>query len=329
MGNTQARQIVDQLAHVETGPPDIPEMEVGEKLGSGSFGDAWLATWRRNIPGEEGELKVAVKVPNFRTRRNRELLASFRREGEIMRDLKHRNIIGVKRVDEHDGLPYIVMELAAKGNLREFAQKLKGKEYLSGGRTRCRMFVGLASGMEYLEEKRIVHRDLAARNVLVSDSGTCKITDFGLTRQMISQTAPGSLTFQNHEYAYISGNPNGAFPILWSAPEVFHGTSTTKSDVWSFGVVLWEVMAFGETPYAALTDTRIIGPTGINAGALLAFLEAGTRLGQPDGCRDDVYQLMTDAWAKLPEDRPSFSTIRRRLAEIAGPIRVTVECAIM
>lgn len=139
--------------------------------------------------------------------------------------------------------------------------------------------------MEYLASKRCVHRDLAARNVLVCENNVLKIADFGLAR--------------NIQGDYYRKTTDGRVPIKWMAPESLSGQRyTSQSDVWSYGVVLWELMTLGRSPYP-----------GINAHDLHPLLEGGYRMPAPYNCPPEVYQLMRQCWERKPDLRPTFSQL--------------------
>lgn len=143
--------------------------------------------------------------------------------------------------------------------------------------------------MEYLASKRCVHRDLAARNVLVSENNVLKIADFGLARRIQGD--------------YYRKTTNGRVPIKWMALEsLINQMYTTQSDVWSYGILLWEILTLGRTPYP-----------GINVDFLWKRLENGYRMEQPVNCNDELYSIMRRCWYKQPQDRPSFSQIVKEI----------------
>lgn len=148
----------------------------------------------------------------------------------------------------------------------------------------------ISQGMEYLAKKGFVHRDLAARNVLVGDHKVVKVADFGLTRHV-------------YEERVYQAKRNRKLPLKWMSIEaIFDQTFTTQSDVWAFGVVLWELVTLGGTPYPA-----------INNRELLSLLKGGYRMGKPDTCSEEIYDLMTKCWMESPSERPTFTKIREDL----------------
>lgn len=142
----------------------------------------------------------------------------------------------------------------------------------------------LVIGMNYLESQHFVHRDLAARNILLSSRHQAKISDFGLSR---------ALGVGNNYYQASQG---GKWPIKWYAPESYnYGTFSHASDVWSFGVTLWEMYTFGSPPYGEMKGVDVI-----------QMVDAGQRLNRPDACPDNVFRIMQSCWNYNPKDRPTF-----------------------
>ena len=162
--------------------------------------------------------------------------------------------------------------------------------------------------MDYLHSMKCIHRDLAARNILVSANDVIKIADFGLARDV-------------HCNDYYKKTGVGCLPVKWMSPEaLFHSRYTTKSDVWSFGVLLWEIMTLGGEPY-----------TGVSYERLFQLLQMGFRMERPTCCSLDIYQLMDDCWNGEPTLRPSFSNLENRLDDIEKAARdgdfLELECS--
>ena len=206
---------------------EIPRSEINfiEQLGSGQFGDVWLALWR-------GKTKVAVKTLKPGTMKPENFLS----EAHLMKKLQHKHLIRLYAVCSKEEPLLIVTELAQKGCLLKFLREGEGKKFdmpqLIG------MGADIADAMVYLESINYIHRDLAARNVLVDDHNSCKVCDFGLARCL------------KHEESTYLASKGSKFPIKWTAPEaIAYGHFTIKSDVWSFGVVMYEIITKGKVPY--------------------------------------------------------------------------------
>ncbi|XP_072546133.1 tyrosine-protein kinase Lck isoform X2 [Salminus brasiliensis] len=151
----------------------------------------------------------------------------------------------------------------------------------------------VADGMAYIEHKNYIHRDLRAANILVSEALICKIADFGLARLI-----------ENDEYTAREG---AKFPIKWTAPEAInYGTFSIKSDVWSFGILLTEIVTFGRIPYPGMTNPEVI-----------QNLENGYRMPRPDDCPEDLYSIMCACWTENPENRPTFEYLRGVLEDFS------------
>ena len=206
---------------------EIPKNEINliEQLGSGQFGEVWLALWR-------GKTKVAVKTLKPGTMKPE----SFMSEAHLMKKLQHKHLIRLYAVCSKEEPMYIVTELAQKGCLLKFLREGEGRRFefpqLIG------MGADISDAMVYLESLNYIHRDLAARNVLVDEQYSCKVCDFGLARCL-----------KHEENTYLASK-GSKFPIKWTAPEaITYGHFTIKSDVWSFGVVIYELVTRGKVPY--------------------------------------------------------------------------------
>ncbi|XP_069352146.1 tyrosine-protein kinase Srms [Eulemur rufifrons] len=264
-------------------PPEQDEWErprsefaLRRKLGKGYFGEVWEGLWRGSVP-------VAVKV----IRSADVKLADLAKEIETLKSLRHERLIRLHAVCSAGEPVYIVTELMRKGNLQAFLGSPEGHALstpllLSFARQ-------VAEGMSYLEQRRIVHRDLAARNVLVDDGLACKVADFGLARLL-----------KDDVYSPRSGSK---IPIKWTAPEAAtYRVFSQKSDVWSFGVLLYEVFTYGQCPYEGMTNHET-----------LQQILRGYRLPRPAACPAEVYVLMLECWRGSPEERPAFAALQERL----------------
>ncbi|KAL6063207.1 Tyrosine kinase, catalytic domain, variant 2 [Balamuthia mandrillaris] len=220
---------------------EIPfsELEFDEQIGQGCFGTVWRGTWR--------ETTVAIKMFNS-IMDSETSKANFKAESAIMKNLRpHTNVTQLFGVSMEEGTPWcLVTEFLAAGNLLHFLQNLKQQQGEAKAdeefkRTAVRMARGIAAGMHHLHSENIVHRDLAARNVLLTGDFVVKVADFGLS------------TLESDEEMAQT------IPIRWTPPEFFSKrTFDKKSDVWSYGVLLWEIVNFGQTPYSKMTSEQVI-----------------------------------------------------------------------
>uniref|UniRef100_A0A3B4TPQ7 Fibroblast growth factor receptor n=1 Tax=Seriola dumerili TaxID=41447 RepID=A0A3B4TPQ7_SERDU len=260
-------------------------LTLGKPLGEGCFGQVVLAEAvgvDRNKPTRL--TKVAVKM--LKADATEKDLSDLISEMEMMKMIgKHKNIINLLGACTQDGPLYVVVEYASQGNLREFlrARRPVGLEYWSGSRQtslgslEIRELVSaayqVARGMAYLASKKCIHRDLAARNVLVTEDNVMKIADFGLARDI-------------HHIDYYKKTTNGRLPVKWMAPEaLFDRIYTHQSDVWSFGVLLWEIFTLGGSPYP-----------GVPVEELFKLLKEGHRMEKPSAC---TQELSTWTWPSL------------------------------
>jgi len=268
------------LSHNTRDQWEIPRSSIrmDRRLGSGNFGDVWAGMWNNSTP-------VAVKTlrPGAMT------AEAFLQEAAIMKKLRHPKLIQLYAVCT-DGEPlYIVTELMKHGSLLEFLHE-------RGRALRLPQLVDMAAqiaaGMAYLESQNYVHRDLAARNVLVSENNICKVGDFGLAR----------ILEREDEYTAREG---AKFPIKWTAPEAaLMSKFSVKSDVWSYGIVLTELVTYGRIPYPGMTNAEV-----------LQQVERGYRMPSPPGTPEALYAIMLDCWKANPEDRPTFETLQWRLED--------------
>ncbi|NWH41853.1 FES kinase, partial [Chloropsis hardwickii] len=248
----------------------------------GNFGEVFSGRLRAdNSP-------VAVK--SCRETLPPELKAKFLQEARILKQYRHPNIVRLIGVCTQKQPIYIVMELVQGGDfltfLRSEGPHLRVKELI-------KMTENAAAGMEYLESKHCIHRDLAARNCLVTERNTLKISDFGMSRE-------------EEDGVYASTGGMKQIPVKWTAPEALnYGRYSSESDVWSFGILLWEAFSLGAVPYANLSNQQT-----------REAVEHGMRLEPPEQCPEEVYQLMQRCWEYDPRKRPSFSTIHQDLTAI-------------
>ncbi|XP_018565407.1 ephrin type-B receptor 1-B isoform X2 [Anoplophora glabripennis] len=254
-------------------------------IGGGEFGDVCRGKLKMNGVDIDVAIKT-LKAGSLDKSRN-----DFLTEASIMGQFEHPNVIFLQGVVTKSNPVMIITEYMENGSLDTFLRANDGKFQviqLTG------MLRGIASGMQYLSEMNYVHRDLAARNVLVNSQLVCKIADFGLSREIESAT----------EGAYTTRG--GKIPVRWTAPEaIAFRKFTSASDVWSMGIVCWEVMSYGERPYWNWSNQDVI-----------KSIEKGYRLPAPMDCPEAIYQLMLDCWQKERTHRPSFQSIVKTLDKL-------------
>ncbi|XP_032082755.1 fibroblast growth factor receptor 3-like isoform X3 [Thamnophis elegans] len=273
-------------------------LTLGKPLGEGCFGQVVMAE-AMGIDKEKPSQPVTVAVKMLKDDATDKDLSDLVSEMEMMKMIgKHKNIINLLGACTQDGPLYVLVEYASKGNLREYlrARRLPGMDYSFDT---CKMpeeqlaFKDLVScayqvarGMEYLASQKCIHRDLAARNVLVTEDHVMKIADFGLARDV-------------HNIDYYKKTTNGRLPVKWMAPEaLFDRVYTHQSDVWSFGVLLWEIFTLGGSPYP-----------GIPVEELFKLLKEGHRMDKPANCTPDLYMIMRECWHAVPSQRPTFKQL--------------------
>uniref|UniRef100_A0A3P8RPN1 Tyrosine-protein kinase n=1 Tax=Amphiprion percula TaxID=161767 RepID=A0A3P8RPN1_AMPPE len=248
---------------------DITKLTLGENIGEGEFG----AVFEGDYMGQ----RVAVKTIKCDV-----TAQAFLQETTVMTKLQHKNLVRLLGVILHKGL-HIVTELMTKGNLVNFL-RTRGRSVVNSAQL-FQFALDVCEGMEYLESKKFVHRDLAARNVLVSDDGVAKVSDFGLTK------------------VDSKASDKAKLPIKWTAPEALKKEKfSTKSDVWSYGVLLWEIFSYGRQPYPKMSLKEVKDK-----------VEAGYRMEAPEDCPPGVYPLMRLCWEQEPRRRPGFSKLREKL----------------
>ncbi|XP_066455251.1 ephrin type-A receptor 6 [Eleutherodactylus coqui] len=258
---------------------DPSRIRIERVIGAGEFGE--VCSGRLKTPAKK-EIPVAIKTlkGGYMDRQRRDFL----REASIMGQFDHPNIIRLEGVVTKSRPVMIVVEYMENGSLDSFLRKHDGHFtviQLVG------MLRGIASGMRYLSDMGYVHRDLAARNILVNSNLVCKVSDFGLSR--VLEDDP--------EAAYTT--TGGKIPIRWTAPEaIAYRKFSSASDAWSYGIVMWEVMSYGERPYWEMSNQDVI-----------LSIEEGYRLPAPMGCPVSLHQLMLHCWQKERNHRPKFSDI--------------------
>ncbi|XP_074917056.1 tyrosine-protein kinase Fgr isoform X2 [Chelonoidis abingdonii] len=252
-------------------------VSLDKKLGMGCFGDVWMGTWN-------GTTKVAVKTLKPGTMSPE----AFLEEAQIMKLLRHDKLVQLYAVVSEEPI-YIVTEFMSQGSLLDFLKDGDGR-FLKLPQL-VDMAAQIAAGMAYIERMNYIHRDLRAANILVGDNLVCKIADFGLARLI-----------EDNEYTARQG---AKFPIKWTAPEAaLYGRFTIKSDVWSFGILLTELVTKGRVPYP-----------GMNKREVLEQVERGYRMQCPASCPQSLHELMVQCWKKEPEERPTFEYLQSFLED--------------
>ncbi|KAJ7992889.1 hypothetical protein DPEC_G00266760 [Dallia pectoralis] len=258
---------------------DVSCVKIEEVIGAGEFGEVYKG---RLKPAGKRELYVAIKTlkAGYVEKQRRDFLS----EASIMGQFDHPNIIRLEGVVTKSRPVMIITEFMENGALDSFLRQNDGQFtviQLVG------MMRGIAAGMKYLAEMNYVHRDLAARNILVNSNLVCKVSDFGLSRYLQDDTSDPTYT----------SSLGGKIPVRWTAPEaIAYRKFTSASDVWSYGIVMWEVMSFGERPYWDMSNQDVI-----NA------IEQDYRLPPPMDCPTALHQLMLDCWQKDRNARPKFN----------------------
>ncbi|XP_066925690.1 tyrosine-protein kinase CSK-like isoform X2 [Clytia hemisphaerica] len=248
-----------------------------EKIGTGEFGEVFKGDYQGRA--------VAIKQLKDDTH----AAQSFLREASVMTTLQHQNLVVLIGISFRGQDILILTEHCSKGSLVNYLRSrgravIKQEEQLSFARDVC-------TGMEYLEEKHMIHRDLAARNVLLTDNpgSSCllaKVSDFGLAKDQQIQQKDAE-----------------KFPVKWTAPEAIREKKfSSKSDVWSFGILLWEIFSFGRNPYPRVSLDNVLDK-----------VLSGYRMEKPDACPPHIYQIMLKCWCTEPDKRPSFREMSPKL----------------
>ncbi|XP_064032498.1 muscle, skeletal receptor tyrosine-protein kinase isoform X4 [Pogoniulus pusillus] len=280
-------------------------IEYVRDIGEGAFGRVFQARAPGLLPYEPFTM-VAVKM--LKEEASADMQADFQREAALMAEFDNPNIVKLLGVCAVGKPMCLLFEYMAYGDLNEYLRDRSPRNLCSlvhgslDARLRLPNPLALcctsqlciakqvAAGMAYLSERKFVHRDLATRNCLVGENMVVKIADFGLSRNMYSAD-------------YYKANENDAIPIRWMPPEsIFYNRYTTESDVWAYGVVLWEIFSYGMQPYYGMAHEEVI-----------YYVRDGNVLSCPDNCPLELYNLMRLCWSKLPADRPSFASIHRIL----------------
>ncbi|KAH8370697.1 hypothetical protein KR093_004698 [Drosophila rubida] len=311
-GSTDPAQAFNEYEFPLDSNWEIPrqQLALGSILGEGAFGRVVMAEadgLPRSPPSAGNGMGTIVAVKMVKDEHTDADMASLVREMEVMKMIgKHINIINLLGCCSQNGPLWVIVEYAPHGNLKDFLKQNRpgtlqrrsdSDGYLDDrsmvrqpqlGEKELIMFAfQIARGMEYLASRRCIHRDLAARNVLVSDNYVMKIADFGLARDI-------------QDTDYYRKNTNGRLPIKWMAPESLQEKFyDSQTDVWSYGVLLWEIMTYGEQPY----------PNIMSAEELYSYLITGQRMEKPAMCTLNIYLVMRQCWNFESAVRPTFAEL--------------------
>ncbi|GFR88422.1 hepatocyte growth factor receptor, partial [Elysia marginata] len=270
----------------------LNRLTIGKSIGSGNFGCVYEGLLEQD--GGQPPQRVAVKTLQDGNCQSLDL-KSFVQEAVLMKDFRHPHVLGLVGLSERAGpagiAPYVILPYMENGDLLTYVRdphvSLSLHDVIKFG-------ADIASGMAYLSALKFVHRDLAARNCMLDSLHRAKVADFGLCRDI-------------YEKGYYTSDNRKKLPIRWMAVEsIEHGAYSTKSDVWSFGVVLWELTCRGVTPYP-----------GVDGWDVINYLRK-RRLAPPFFCPDELYNMMMLCWAKDPDKRPDFYTLHADLMAMIG-----------
>ncbi|XP_038643475.1 putative neurotrophin receptor LTRK 1 isoform X2 [Scyliorhinus canicula] len=279
---------------------DRSSLSLGQVLGEGEFGSVYRGTLAQTDAVVQN---VAVKTMKQGLDSKPEL-ESFLREAELMQGFDHPNVLRLIGVSfelcpqDQLPMPMVILPFMPHGDLRSFLLNARHRENaVLPLQLLLKFMIDIASGMEYLSNQGFLHRDLAARNCMLCDSMRVCVADFGLSRKIYSSN-------------YYRQRAVSKMPVKWMAIEsMAELIYTTKSDVWSFGVTMWEIMTWGKSPYPGLQNHEIYD-----------FLHAGNRLKQPSDCLDRLYHLMFSCWFLNPEQRPTFAELGSLLQEFLSTL---------
>ena len=242
----------------------------------GQFSEVWEGIWNGTTP-------VAVKVPKPEKPSN-----EFLQEANIMKKIQHPKLLQLYAVCTKDEPVYIVTELMKPGDLLDYlrgdGRSLKLPQLID-------MAAQVANGMAYLEENKYIHLDLAGRNILVGDSNVTKVAGFGQVKVL--------------EQDFYELPERYKFPIKWTAPEaILNNHFSIQGDVWSFGIVLYEIITYGHFPYPGMTNAEV-----------LEKVVTGYHMPLPQGCPKALYNIMVECWREESSNRPTFKNLQLHLEE--------------
>ncbi|XP_035698839.1 inactive tyrosine-protein kinase transmembrane receptor ROR1-like isoform X6 [Branchiostoma floridae] len=291
--------------------PRCPQFPIGAvrfltELGEGAFGKVYKGELVVTGSGEDAK-KILVAIKTLKENATLKTQHDFHREVDMLADLRHQNIVCLLGVVMRDQPMCMLFEYMRYGDLHEFLVMRSPHSDVGGSSDDAGSHSSLdhtdflcianqiAGGMDYLASKHFCHRDLAARNCLVGDNLLIKISDFGLSRDIYSSD-------------YYRVQSKSLLPVRWMPPEaIMYGKFSTDSDVWSFGVVLWEIFSYGLQPYYGYSNQEVI-----------EMIRSRQLLPCPDNCPARMYSLMLECWNEIPARRPSFNQIHTRLRAWEG-----------
>ncbi|XP_047451408.1 insulin-like growth factor 1a receptor [Mugil cephalus] len=268
-----------------------------KELGQGSFGMVYEGL-AKGVVKDEPETRVAIKTVNESASMRERI--EFLNEASVMKEFNCHHVVRLLGVVSQGQPTLVIMELMTRGDLKSHLRSLRKEnsttQVLPPLKKMIQMAGEIADGMAYLNANKFVHRDLAARNCMVAEDFTVKIGDFGMTRDI-------------YETDYYRKGGKGLLPVRWMSPESLKdGVFTTMSDVWSFGVVLWEIATLAEQPYQGMSNEQV-----------LRFVMEGGLLDKPDNCPDMLFELMRMCWQYNPKMRPSFLEIISSIKDDLDP----------
>ena len=275
-----SQPVTTSLSYKDEWEIDRTTIQFSKKLGESSFSELWSGLWNNTT--------VVIKTLKLGTIE----VADFVAEAQVMKKIHHPNLLQLYAVCTLEEPILIVTELMQHGTLLDYLRKGEGRNLNLP--QLIDMAAQIAGGMAYLEEQSYIHRDLTARNILVGDGNLCKVADFGLARVIKEDT-----------YTPREGTK---FPIKWTAPEAaLYNKFSIKSDVWSFGVVICELLTEGAMPYPRMNNHQV-----------LEAVERGYRMPPPDNCPDALYNIMLSCWKCEADNRPTFEHLKYQLENYFG-----------
>ena len=280
----------------------ITSVRFNQELGDGAYGKVY----KGDLGGIIGGSTTQVAIKTLRPGANTQTKADFHRDIELWTEQRHPNVVMLMGVVLRDDPQCMIFEYLSHGDLHEFLLLHSPKSDMSvnsdDGTDRVLdpadmsyLAIQISAGLEYLASHHYVHRDVAARNCLVGENLTVKISDFGLSRDIYAAD-------------YYRVQSKSLLPVRWMPPEsILYGKFTTESDVWSFGVVLWEIYSYGLQPYYGYSNQEVI-----------EMIRSRQLLPCPEDCPSRMYAFMVECWHEVPSRRPQFAEIHARLRHWEG-----------